>query len=77
MPLSVREYFEHILIETSYILTSSADLDKATFVQDETLKRHMSVVLRSLAKPSNRSPTHSAKNTRRSNGVLSVACAIG
>lgn len=39
MPLSVREYFQHILAETTYILTTSADLDKASFIQDETLKR--------------------------------------
>ena len=39
MPLSAREYFQHILTETAYILKTSADLDKATFVQDETLKR--------------------------------------
>lgn len=39
MPLSVREYFLHILAETAYILQSSRGLDKATFLQDETLKR--------------------------------------
>jgi uncharacterized protein with HEPN domain len=37
--LSAREYLQHILDETAYILASSAGLDKATFVQDETLKR--------------------------------------
>jgi len=35
----VREYCQHILDETSYILNSSRGLDKATFLQDETLKR--------------------------------------
>lgn len=39
MSLSAREYLQHILDETAYILESSAGLDKATFVQDETLKR--------------------------------------
>ena len=39
MPPSVREYFQHILDETTYLLSSSRGLDKATFVQDETLKR--------------------------------------
>jgi uncharacterized protein with HEPN domain len=39
MPPSVREYFRHILVETAYLLQSSAGLDKATFMQDETLKR--------------------------------------
>lgn len=39
MPLSVREYFQHILDETAYLLQSSAGLDKTTFLQDETLKR--------------------------------------
>jgi uncharacterized protein with HEPN domain len=39
MPLSAREYFQHILEETAYILQSSSDLDKTTFLQDETLKR--------------------------------------
>ena len=39
MSLSAREYLQHILDETAYILASSAGLDKAAFVQDETLKR--------------------------------------
>lgn len=39
MPQSVREYFQHILDETTYLLSSSQGLDKATFMQDETLKR--------------------------------------
>ncbi|MBW4489724.1 MAG: DUF86 domain-containing protein [Trichocoleus desertorum ATA4-8-CV12] len=39
MSLSAREYLQHILDETTYILANSAGLAKATFVQDETLKR--------------------------------------
>lgn len=39
MPLSVREYLQHILDETDYLLNSSNGLDKATFLHDETLKR--------------------------------------
>jgi uncharacterized protein with HEPN domain len=39
MPLSVREYLQHILDETAYLLHSSSGLDQATFLQDETLKR--------------------------------------
>ncbi|MEP0870729.1 hypothetical protein NDA01_13045 [Trichocoleus desertorum AS-A10] len=39
MSLSAREYLQHILDETAYILESSAGLNKAIFVQDETLKR--------------------------------------
>jgi uncharacterized protein with HEPN domain len=39
MSLSAREFLRHILDETNYIMTSSVDLDKARFVQDETLKR--------------------------------------
>lgn len=39
MPLSAREYLQHILDEAEYILRSSQGLDKATFLQDETLKR--------------------------------------
>ncbi|MBD2096856.1 DUF86 domain-containing protein [Trichocoleus sp. FACHB-591] len=39
MSLSAREYLQHILDETAYILESSAGLEKVTFVQDETLKR--------------------------------------
>jgi uncharacterized protein with HEPN domain len=39
MPPSAREYFQHILDETAYLLKSSHGLDKATFLQDETLKR--------------------------------------
>lgn len=39
MSLSGREYLQHILDETTYLRTSSIGLDKAEFVQDETLKR--------------------------------------
>ena len=39
MSPSAREYLQHILDETTYILTSSNGVDKATFLQDETLKR--------------------------------------
>lgn len=39
MSPSAREYLWHILDETTYIMTSSTSLDKAVFVQDETLKR--------------------------------------
>ncbi|MBW4541719.1 MAG: DUF86 domain-containing protein [Myxacorys chilensis ATA2-1-KO14] len=39
MSPSAREYLQHILNETTYILTSVTDLDKAIFTQDETLKR--------------------------------------
>src|SRR5215216_1389771 len=39
MPPSVHEYLRHILDETVYLLRSSYSLDKATFLQDETLKR--------------------------------------
>lgn len=39
MPLSAREYFQHIRDEIAYILKSSRGVDKATFLQDETLKR--------------------------------------
>ncbi|MGV0024588.1 HepT-like ribonuclease domain-containing protein [Phormidesmis priestleyi] len=39
MSPSAREYLQHILDETTYLTTSSTGLDKAMFVQDETLKR--------------------------------------
>jgi uncharacterized protein with HEPN domain len=39
MSPSAREYLRHILDETTYIMMSSTSLDKAKFVQDETLKR--------------------------------------
>lgn len=39
MPLSAREYLQHILDEILYVLNSSQGLEKSAFVQDETLKR--------------------------------------
>lgn len=39
MSRSMREYFQHILNETAYILQNSRDLEKSRFLQDETLKR--------------------------------------
>lgn len=39
MSPSAREYLQHILDETSYIMTSSAGLEKSLFMRDETLKR--------------------------------------
>ncbi|MGH9856084.1 MAG: HepT-like ribonuclease domain-containing protein [Blastocatellia bacterium] len=39
MPLSVREYLQHILDETRYLTENSRGLDKEAFLQNETLKR--------------------------------------
>ena len=39
MPPSVREYFQHILDEITYVQQSAQGLDKAIFLQDETRKR--------------------------------------
>jgi uncharacterized protein with HEPN domain len=39
MSPSAYEYLQHILDETTYIINSANGLDKATFIQDETLKR--------------------------------------
>jgi uncharacterized protein with HEPN domain len=39
MSPSAREYLQHVLDETTYLLTSSKNLDKAVFLQDETLRR--------------------------------------
>ncbi|MGD1905975.1 MAG: DUF86 domain-containing protein [Leptolyngbyaceae cyanobacterium] len=39
MSPSANEYLQHILDETTYLMTSAATLDKATFLQDSTLKR--------------------------------------
>ncbi|MEL7038079.1 MAG: HepT-like ribonuclease domain-containing protein [Cyanobacteria bacterium J06592_8] len=39
MSPSAREYLQHILDETTYIITSSVNLNKANFLEDETLKR--------------------------------------
>ena len=39
MSPSAREYLQHILDETTYIINNSVESDKASFLQDETLKR--------------------------------------
>jgi hypothetical protein len=39
MSPSAREYLLHLLDETTYMVTSSNGLEKATFFKDETLKR--------------------------------------
>ncbi len=39
MSPSAREYLQNILQETNYIITHSVGLDKAVFLQNETLKR--------------------------------------
>src|SRR5574341_941006 len=39
MPPSPREYLQHILDETEYLLNSSGAVDKVAFLKDETLKR--------------------------------------
>ena len=36
---SAREYLQHILDETTHIMTNPMSLDKTEFIQDETLKR--------------------------------------
>jgi uncharacterized protein with HEPN domain len=39
MSPSTYEYLQHILDETAYIIDSADGLNKAVFMQDETLKR--------------------------------------
>ncbi len=39
MPPSVREYFQHILDEISFVQENARDLDKVGFLHDETRKR--------------------------------------
>ena len=39
MSRSGREYLQHILDETEYLIMTSKGLDQDTFIQDETLKR--------------------------------------
>jgi uncharacterized protein with HEPN domain len=39
MSPSAREYLQHMLDETAYLMGSSAGLNKTEFVQNETLKR--------------------------------------
>lgn len=39
MPPSVREYLQHILDEAHYLTENAQGIDKAAFVNDETLKR--------------------------------------
>ncbi len=39
MSRSVREYLQHMLDETRYLLSQAQGLDKETFLHDETLKR--------------------------------------
>ena len=39
MSRSAREYLQHILDETRYLMTISTDLEQWTFQNDETLKR--------------------------------------
>lgn len=39
MSPTAREYLQHILDETNYIMVHSVGLNKMMFVQDETLKR--------------------------------------
>ena len=39
MPRSAREYLQHILDEIDYLSENSLNIDKAQFLQSETLKR--------------------------------------
>lgn len=39
MSPSAREYLQHILDETTYMMTNSVDLNKTEFLQNETIKR--------------------------------------
>lgn len=39
MSRSIREYLQHMLDETQYLVSQTRDLDKAVFLGDETLKR--------------------------------------
>lgn len=64
MSRSVREYLQHILDETRYLLDQAQVLDKDTFLEDETEKLP------------NTSRMISGNNTTIWNGELLLACVI-
>jgi uncharacterized protein with HEPN domain len=64
------------MICSTYILTTSAGLNKTTFIQDETLKRAHVRSIEVIGEAIKQIPDALRQNTRRSNGVLLVACVI-
>ncbi len=75
MSLQVREFLQHILDETHYIMTSSEGVTKADFLENETLKRAYvkeltSEVSRSSEKPLSSCQKRYAKSMKKRNGVV-------
>jgi uncharacterized protein with HEPN domain len=76
MSPSAREYLQHILDETEYIISSLEGLSKADFVRDETLKRAYVRSLEIMGEAVKQFQIRYVKNTQRSSGDRSLECAI-
>lgn len=75
MPPSTREYLQHILLETAYLLQSASGLEEAAFLQNDTLKRAFTRSLEIIGEAVNTFPKKLGKKLRLSNGARLGACA--
>lgn len=75
MSPSAHEYLQHILDETTYILTSVTHLDKASFMQDETLKRAYTRSIEVIGEAVKQLPLIYARNILQLSGVQWLECA--
>ena len=76
MSPSAREYLQHILDETTYIINNSVELDKASFLQDETLKQAYVRSIEVIGEAVKQLLMDCVKNTVLLNGEQWLGCAI-
>jgi uncharacterized protein with HEPN domain len=74
MSPSAYEYPQHILDETAYIINSSDGLNKAAFMQDETLKRAYVRSIEIIGEAVKQLPIHYAKSMMQLNGAQWLEC---
>ena len=70
-----REYLRHILVEVDYLISQRGGLTLEDFVGDETLRRALFGIWRSLERRLRKSPWNFARSTQPWNGGPWLACA--
>jgi uncharacterized protein with HEPN domain len=70
MPRSLVEYLQHILDEIEYLSKTALNIDKDTFLKDETLRRSFVRSIEIIGEAVSRFLSRREINIRKSNGVV-------
>jgi uncharacterized protein with HEPN domain len=69
MPRSVREYLQHMLDETQYLIEHSRGVSKAAFLQDATLQRAFVRSIEIMGEAAKQIPIHYGSSILRLSGA--------